>query len=207
MTLPSFHDVRFPEDISFGSSGGPGFNTTVIELASGAEQRNINWSQQKATYDVSYGVKTREQMEDLLEFFYARRGKAYGFRFKDWMDFEMARQPVGYANSGGGVDLQTFKRYEPDSGYFFDRPITKIVPGTVQLFANNVPYSSGYVDVTTGLIHVGGSSSVPANALIEVSCEFDVPVRFDTDEVKIAHDDWELMSWPSIPLVEIKQRV
>lgn len=208
MPLPSFHSVRFPEDISYGSSGGPGFNTTIIELASGAEQRNINWSQTKATYDVSYGVKTREQMEALLEFFYARRGKAYGFRFKDWMDFEMLRQPIGYADSAGHIsNMQVFKRYEPDTDYFYDRPITKLVPDTIQLFAANSPSDTRYLDPDTGLINIGGSQAFPANALIEVACEFDVPVRFDIDDVKISHDDWELMSWPSIPLVEIKQRV
>jgi uncharacterized protein (TIGR02217 family) len=207
MPLPSFHNVRFPEDISYGSSGGPGFNTTIIELASGAEQRNINWSQQKATYDVSYGVKSREQMEELLEFFYARRGKAYGFRFKDWMDYTMDRQPIGYVKDDGTINLQAFKRYEPQTDYFFDRPITRIVPGTVQLWVNNGFWPPQYLDVDTGIFLTGGAQATTPGALVEASFEFDVPVRFDIDEVKIAHDDWELMSWPSIPLVEIKQRV
>ncbi len=35
----SFHDVRFPTDISYGSSGGPGFSTAIIEVDSGAEER------------------------------------------------------------------------------------------------------------------------------------------------------------------------
>lgn len=204
MALPSFHEVRFPEDISYGSSGGPGFNTTVIELASGAEQRNINWKEARATYDVSYGVKVREQMEDLLEFFYARRGKAYGFRFKDWMDYVLDRQPIGYTDDDGNIsDLQVFKRYEPLSGFQFDRPLRKIVADTANIYVDGIPYGAIGLDFNTGLINHGGFQP---NKLIEIECEFDVPVRFDVDDVKITHDDWEQMSWPSIELVELKLR-
>jgi uncharacterized protein (TIGR02217 family) len=199
MDIAQFHNVRFPEDISYGSSGGPGFKTTVIELASGHEQRNIDWSLARATYDAAYGVKTREQMEDVLEFFYARRAKAYGFRFKDWMDFSIARQSLGNATT---TATQIYKRYEPLSGYSYDRPILKIVPGTVSLWANGVAQSTTLVNTETGIINTTGK----IGQLIEIACEFDVPVRFDTDEIKIAHDDWELMSWPSIPLIELKPR-
>jgi uncharacterized protein (TIGR02217 family) len=31
----SFLDVRFPKDISYGSSCGPVYNTSVIEMSSG----------------------------------------------------------------------------------------------------------------------------------------------------------------------------
>lgn len=200
MDIANFHNVRFPEDISYGSNGGPGFNTSVIDLASGHEQRNINWSLARANYDAQYGVKTREQMEEVLDFFYARRGKAYGFRFKDWMDFVLPRQSIGVA--GGTNMLQVFKRYEPLTSYYYDRPILKIVPGTVQVWANGVVKSPLIVNTDTGIVNTNTLSG----QTIEVACEFDVPVRFDTDDIKIAHDDWELMSWPSIPLIELKPR-
>lgn len=199
MDIANFHNVRFPEDISYGSSGGPGFKTTVIDLASGHEQRNIDWSLARAQYDAQYGIKQREQMEDVLDFFYARRGKAYGFRFKDWMDFSIPRQSLGAAAT---ASTQIFKRYEPLTAYYYDRPILKIVTGSISWWANGVLKSSALVNVDTGLINTTGL----VGQTIEIECEFDVPVRFDTDEIKIAHDDWELMSWPSIPLIELKPR-
>lgn len=200
MSIANFHEVRFPPDISFGSSGGPGFNTSVIDLASGHEQRNINWSLARAKYDASYGVKTREQMEEVLDFFYARRGKAYGFRFKDWMDYTLERQAIGVA--GGTNTLQVFKRYEPLTSYYYDRPIMKIVPGTVQVWSNGVARSAAIVNTNTGVVNTTGF----AGHTFEIACEFDVPVRFDTDDISITHDDWELMSWPSIPLIELRPR-
>lgn len=206
MALPSFHEVLFPEDISYGSSGGPGFNTTVIELANGNEQRNVNWSLDRAQYDVSHGVKTREQMEHLLEFFKARRGKAYGFRFKDWMDFTLDRQPVGTTDGGGAITQQIFKRYEPETDFFYDRPLKRLVAGTITVWVNGAVWPNGFnhVDPGTGMLTAGGAQSFDANAVVEVACEFHVPVRFDIDEMKITHDDFELMSWPSIPLVELR---
>lgn len=202
MSLPSFHEILFPEAISYGSSGGPGFNTTVIELASGAEQRNINWSQARATYDVSHGVKTREQMEEILEFFWARRGKAYGFRFKDWMDFQLPKTLVGIAD-GSGFIKQVYKRYESDTDFYYDRAITKFAPGYT-LYYDDTVINPVYLNPNTGIVTLAGGQTPTAGTHIYVEGEFHVPVRFDTDEIKISHDDWELMSWPSIPLVELK---
>jgi uncharacterized protein (TIGR02217 family) len=211
MPLPSFHEAIFPEDISYGSSGGPGFNTTIIELSSGSEQRNQNWSQQRATYDVSHGIKTREQMEHLLEFFAARRGKAYGFRFKDWMDFTLPRTIIGRQAEGVNGRYTcpdgAFKVYEPETAYSFIRPITKLVPGTVQLWIGGAEVGAGaipyYVNYNTGAVTY---DNVGSGQTVEIAAEFHVPVRFDIDDMKVTHDDFEQMSWPSIPLVEIKPR-
>lgn len=210
--MPAFHDVLFPPEISYGSSGGPGFNTTVITLDSGAEKRSINWADAKAKYDVSHGIKSREQMEELLDFFYARNGRAYGFRFKDWSDYEMERQPLAFTTTTPNQQLQLFKRYAPSAGYPYDRTIHKIVPGTLKVWIDGVPdtRNDGFKLLNiipnndTGTFMIGGI--YPAGQVIEAACEFHVPVRFDSDEMHIVHDSWETMSWPSIPLVELKLR-
>lgn len=204
MSVSSFHEILFPEDISYGSSGGPGFNTTVIELSSGHEQRNINWSQAKATYEVSQAIKTREQMSEILDFFYARHGKAYGFRFKDWMDYQLVEEVIAQGD-GATAQFQVVKVYEPN-GFPFVRPIRKLNPGTITVHVDAIDVTAtSTIDNNTGLITL---AAVPAlNANVIVDGEFHVPVRFDTDDIKITHDDWELMSWPSIPLVEIKPRM
>lgn len=191
--------------------------TNVLELASGHEQRNSEWALAKATYDVSYGIKTREEMEQVLDFFYARRGRAYGFRFKDWMDYQITRQEVGtMGNDLDASTLQVFKRYEPLTSHFYDRPIVKIVEGSVSLWRDNILLSeaetNARLDYNTGIItnksneDGGPGIDLDDGAVFEIECEFDVPVRFDTDQIQIAHDDWELMSWPSIPLSELKVR-
>lgn len=198
----SFHEVRFPEDISYGSSGGPKFKTTVFTLDSGYEQRNIDWSQMKAEYDVSQGVKTRAQMDDLRAFFYARRGRAYGFRFKDWGDYQAANQQIGVGD-GTTKNFQMIKTYTsgPSS---YARKLTKLVSGTFTagVLVNSVsaPYT---VDVNTGIITI--TTAPGAGQIVFVPyVEFDVPVRFDTDHLSATHDQWEMESWNSIPLVEVR---
>jgi uncharacterized protein (TIGR02217 family) len=87
--LASFDEVQFPPRISAGAQGGPAFSTTVLTLDSGMEHRNINWSRERPTYDISTGLKDADDGREYLKFFYARRGKAIGFRFKDWSDFRL----------------------------------------------------------------------------------------------------------------------
>lgn len=80
----SFTEIRFPENISYGSTGGPEFSTDVVTTHNGCEQRNINWSRARARYNIAYGVRSSEQLTELITFFHARKGKAIGFRFNDF---------------------------------------------------------------------------------------------------------------------------
>jgi len=54
-----FHEVRFADDISYGSSGGPGFSTNIVRLDSGAEVRIPRWSSGTHRYNVAYGLKSQ----------------------------------------------------------------------------------------------------------------------------------------------------
>ncbi len=214
--MPAFHDIRFPDHISYGSSGGPAFSTTVMALTSGFERRNINWSQVRASYEAVHGIKSREDMEVIIAFFFARMGKAYSFRFKDWADFETGYQELGEGD-GTKTAFQIIKKYE-SGGYAYTRLITKpthvnedgdeedtltnvTVDGVLQTLTADyvVNYNTGIITFNTA----PGAGKVVAIG----NTEFDVHCRFDTDQLAITHDFWETMSWPSIPLVEIKEFV
>ena len=53
----SFHEVRFPAAVSFGSSGGPERLTEVVTLANGHEERNAPWKHSRRRYDAGVGVR------------------------------------------------------------------------------------------------------------------------------------------------------
>jgi uncharacterized protein (TIGR02217 family) len=146
-------------------------------------------------------------MEELLDFFYARWGKAYGFRFKDWMDYQLVGEPIA-AGDGATTQFQVVKTYEP-AGFPYVRTIRKLnpdVPLIVHVDADLMAQPGDVtVDNNTGLITFAVAPL--AGTTIIVDGEFHVPVRFDIDDISITHDDWELMSWPSIPLVELKPRL
>lgn len=204
--MTSFHNVRLPVDVEQGAQGGPGFKTTILMLSSGFEQRNIEWARQRGDWDVSYGVRTKEDLDEVVAFFHVRRGRAYGFRFKDWSDFEITAQAIG---TGDGVNaaFQVLKRYTSGSDTF-DRKITRLVMGTLSVFVNGVlkTETTHYtVDLETGIITFTGGNIPAAAAVVSVTCEFDIPVRFDIDKLNVKMYWEEAMEVPSIPILELRE--
>ena len=41
--MTGFHEVRFPDNISYDATGGPEFATMVMATGNGHEKRNVNW--------------------------------------------------------------------------------------------------------------------------------------------------------------------
>ena len=203
-----FVEQRFPPEISYGSSGGPSFSTTIFESSSGYEQRNVNWSKARCRYDVSHGIKDHEDMQNVLDFFYAVRGKATGFRYKDWSDYQLDQELIG-TGDGTTAAFQITKTYAV-STLEYVRTIRKIVTPEVgppvipfRVYVNDVLQSTGYTaNYNTGIITFDVAPTIGHS--IKVTCEFDVPVRFDTDEMDITLESFNLETWDSIPLVEIR---
>ncbi|MGE0108143.1 MAG: DUF2460 domain-containing protein [Bdellovibrionales bacterium] len=197
----TFHEVRFPDDIAYGASGGPAYSTSVISTASGYEQRNQNWSSARGQWDVSSGLKKASQLEILIAFFRARKGKAHGFRFKDWTDYTATAQQIGL----GDDETQTFqliKEYKSGAGSE-TRAITKPASGTVVIYADGNEVITGVsVDTTTGIVTF--SEAPESGTIITADFEFDVPVRFDTDTMDVTIENFNLNEWSDIPIIELR---
>lgn len=200
------HEVRYPECLSFGVTGGPRFNTTILRLASGYEQRNVNWSKALGRWETARVLKTQEQLDEALAFFYARFGNAYGFRFKDFTDYRFD-QVVG-TGTGAQQSIQLFKRYS-SGGHTYDRPLQKIVAGSYRVFFDSAEQAEGspsFVNVDTGVLTV----TAGGGAAIRVAGEFDVTVRFDAPDdyfpltVLDKTGNGELIVQGSLPIVEIR---
>ncbi|TAE82246.1 MAG: TIGR02217 family protein [Alphaproteobacteria bacterium] len=200
MSYP-FSEQRFPIDISYGSSGGPVFSTLITSTVAGYEQRTSHWSEARAVYNVAHGVKTQHQLDQLIAFFRARRGRAQGFRFKDWSDYHGTNVTLATAN-GTTTIFPLVKHYMSGTDTAIRR-IHKPVTGTVKIYHNGTLQNSGYsVNNTTGIITY---NNAPANGVvISADYEFDVPVRFETDQLIASLDDYGVYSWADIPLVELR---
>lgn len=207
--MVAFHEVRFPTDISLGARGGPERRTDVVTMRSGAEERNSIWAGSRRKYNAGYGVKSFAQLEKVLAFWEERRGRLYGFRWKDRVDWKSCAsasvpgsndQVIGTGN-GSATTFQLVKTY----GSTFtpwSRQIRKPVAGTVLVSVNGVTQTSGWsVDLTTGVVTF---ASAPANgAIIRAGFEFDMPARFDTDYLEVDYSHFEAGQIPNIPVVEI----
>ncbi|MFO1156620.1 MAG: TIGR02217 family protein [Rhodospirillales bacterium] len=192
--MTGFHEVRFPDDIAYGASGGPEYATAVSTTFGGYEARNANWSAPRGRWDVASGIKSREQVAALIAFFRARKGRAYGFRFKDWTDYQVQNQLLG---TGDGVTraFQLIKTYASGPGAEV-RVISKPVVGTLKTYLDGVLTSAWTLNGTTGVVTF---TAAPALAkLVTADFEFDVPARFDTDHMDISIETL----WPGAMVVD-----
>jgi uncharacterized protein (TIGR02217 family) len=200
-----FDEVRLPEDIEKGALGGPGFRTTILTLVSGFEKRNQSWSQSRGRWDIGYGIQSRAQLEAVLAFFYARRGRARGFRFRDWLDYRITSPSLIATGDGVETEFQAVRRYTDAGANTFDRVLTKLVSGTLAVYIDDVlqTETTDYtVDYNTGLITF---VSPPGDTLdIEITTEFDAPVRFDDDHLGARLEHVDAGEYPSIPIIEVR---
>jgi uncharacterized protein (TIGR02217 family) len=194
-----YDDVRLPVDVERGARGGPGFKTTIVTSATGSEQRNSEWSRSRATYDIGYGINNRTRLGDVYDFFLARRGRARAFRFKDWIDFEAVAEPVG--TTGNPLTRQLQITY-PDTVNAYVREIIMPVVSTLIVYVNNfvVATPAIYTLGADGVLTFGSDPGVNVKATFE----FDVPVRFDTDDLSVTLNTYTEGEITSIPIVEVK---
>jgi uncharacterized protein (TIGR02217 family) len=208
----AFHNVRLPEDVERGAQGGPRFKTTILVLASGYEKRNIDWARTRAFYDIGYGIQSKADYQSVITFFYARQGRAHSFRFKDWADFEITAQNVG-TTDGVTTTFQLFKRYT-SGAINYDRRITHPVASGWIISVNGtnrtVIYSGSpaatevKVDPLTGILTLGSTLAALVAAPIVVTGQFDVPVRFDTDELDVSLEIFDAGAIPNLPVIEVR---
>ena len=204
----AFHDERLPEDVERGASGGPNFNTTVLQLSGGAEKRNINFSRARGTWDVGYGIQTKEDFQTVLSFFYTKFGKAHSFRFKDWSDFEIGNDstdtPQTIGTGDGTTTVFPIVRRYTTAGFSFDRVLEKInVTPTPRAFLDGVEQFSGFT-FQTGAATLTWTAAPALNVLVGVICEFDVIVRFDTDQLNVTLETFNAGTIPQIPIIEVR---
>jgi len=213
----AFDEVRLPEEIEQGAVGGPTFQTRVLALSSGFERRNIDWEQARMSWDLAYGIMslddtTADVYIDLVRnFFFARQGRANGFRFKDWSDYQLDNV-IGQTD-GSTAAHQVLKAYTDLGSFTYNREIKKIVTGTETVTVNSVVISEGggasqyQLDDTTGILTLGSTLATQSGTDIEVACEFDTPVRFADDQLRISllhAAGTGAGSIPSIPIIEVR---
>ena len=200
---------RFPDSIAYGSSGGPSYSTSIVQSKSGRDAVNANWSMPLYKYDVENGIKTFQDLETLLSFFHVVGGRFGGFRFKDHLDFKSCSVTASPSHTDQTIEttdgtksaFQLIKTYSVGA-YTRVRDIKKPVTGTILIGLDSVLQSSGYtVDYATGVVTF---DAPPVNGtVVSWGGEFDVPVRFESDDVMASIESWKLGSM-SLSVLEIR---
>lgn len=191
----------FPERISFGITGGPSYVTRIVRTISGAEFRDQLMAQALHAYDAAHAAKREDRWRPLQAFFHIAGGRLNGFRFKDWSDYTVRSGEGAFAPLSANT-FQMYKVYTAGTATR-NRRIQKprdnntvlIAGGTVE----SIDYATGIVTMTTG---------TPTSWV----GDFDVPCRFDTDDMKSDIVDKTpggelLITWQAIPIIEIRHEI
>lgn len=207
--LQAIDDVLYPFALGRGSAVSPEFSTSVMVTASGHERRNSLWSDARLHFDVGPGIRSEDELGELIAFFRARRGAARGFRIRDPFDHSsngMTAAPTLHdqlLGVGDGLrgDFQLVKHYGVD-GEPQVRRITRPRIETIVASVSGVPTSNWSLE-PGGILSF--TSAPPEGAEVRAGFLFDVPVRFAEDRIDISGVNFEAGEAPSIPLVEIRE--
>ena len=207
----SFHEVRLPARLAFGSTGGVERRTEIVTLGSGYERRSTPWAQGRRRYLIGANLRSLDDMAALTGFFEARRGRLHGFRFRDFADFKSCApgavvtagdQALG-TGDGARTRFDLVKRYGEGEDAL-ERRVRKPVASTVRVAVAGVELDAGEfaVDVTTGEVTLMTAPAV--GAAVTAGFEFDVPVRFDADRIEVTLESFEVGRMAAVPLVEVR---
>lgn len=203
--MTCFHEVRLPARLAFGSTGGVERRTEITTLASGHERRSTPWALGRRRYLIGANLRSLDDMAELTAFFEARRGRLYGFRYKDFADFKSCRpggtlaaadQVLG-TGDGARTVFQLTKRYGD-----VERPITKPVEGSVRVALNGLETTDFTMDAATGRVTL--ASAPGAGVVVTAGFLFDTPVRFDTDRIETTLESFEAGRMAAAPLIEVR---
>lgn len=209
--------IAFPPRIALGAQRRPGWNTALARTTSGFESTNQNWARARHSYDVSFAVRTSVDYHEIVEHFHAMRGRARSFPFRDALDYRVeASSGVIFDEGESPTTWRLAKRYG-SGAEAYDRVITR--PSSVVVYR----LRSGNTTVITGSVTIdtsgGGITFGPGvfvgGDVISWSGQFDVPCRYDTDELPTLIVDKRpsldgdynnlLVRCDSIPIVEVRE--
>lgn len=187
--MSGYHNVILPETFSQGSGFMTSFDSRVITLESGVEERLARynpWGRRK--YSVLRGIANSVDINDLRDFFILRQGALNSFKMKDWTDY--ATNATRTTHRGDLDDpitpvdesmvLITGRTYQAVTRYTDGvrtvvRPIQKINTSTFVAATDGIPTGDYTLDSESGQVTFGGAGSITT-----ASCgfEFYTVVRF-----------------------------
>lgn len=205
-----FKRLRAPLCVSYGSAGGPGFRTDIVEMKSGKESRNQAWEFERSEYELRYdatltdgtdnvstdgqGTITQIAVDFRMMFAFHRimAGMLHTFRARDWLNYICKNGEGFFIEAEGSPTVQQMVIRSTIGSYSYDTPVTKPVKGTITTDAVGLDYDTG--QATSGTFWYG---------------MYDKHVRFNSDIIRPAIINKNptrgfIVGWQPLPLIEIK---
>lgn len=176
----AFLHARLNPRIEQGAQGGPWIpGRTKTYLPNGKLVQGFSSSMALHDWDISYGVRRRDDFQSILDLWYVVLLTPYvGFLFRDWRDYLLTAAnsrltlisgsiyQINRVHSYGGIDVLR-PIYKPAAGIV----VTRTRSGTPSTATATVDSTTGQATITG---HVAGDTYTCAG-------EFDLPVTFTDD--------------------------
>lgn len=205
-------NLEFPRDIAAGCQAIISRRSEVVTLANGREEVNQRWAHSRRSWAAGLGIRSADDLAEVVALFEAVRGRANSFRFRDWSDWRSAPLRRGISATdqriGAGdavrVDFQLVKRYGAVNAYA--REIQLPHAASVLVAVDGAPLSGGWSLLPHGVIRFDAPPA--AGARVTAGFTFDCAARFDEDSLSVEWayfaEDRGAASAPNIPLIEVR---
>jgi uncharacterized protein (TIGR02217 family) len=205
----SYLPARFPLKIGRDPVGGPSFMTEIAATVGGFEQRNERWPESMHEFDFSSSIKSTEQFREVGAHFRQAHGRLHHFRVRDPADY-VCETRDGFLDEITTTTFQACKIYGEEVGFQEVRRITRIFPDSLRIWKDGglLALTTHYdVDEETGIVTF---VTPPGESDIECEFMFDVPCRYDTDQLQATLVQFNgstnsFHSWTSVPLKEVRE--
>ena len=209
-----FHEVRFPTAISRGATVAAERRTEIVVLGSGREERNARWADSRRRFNAGWGIKSLNDLYTVIAFFEERRGRLYGFRWRDPSDYKSSppQTPITATDQLIGTGDATTATFQLVKTYgagttAYVRSIAKPEAGSITVAVDGITKTQDVdftIDTTTGLVSFLPGAIPDVDQVITAGFNFDVPVRFDSDQLEINLSHFNAGEIPDIPVLEIR---
>lgn len=208
--MSGFHNVSFPLKLARGAVGGPERLTEIFELGDGREARNSAFAGSRRRWEVSSAIRSLDELAQVTAFFEARRGRLYGFLFRDPADYKSCApsatpSPLDQLIGVGDGVVTTFQLTKTyfDSAGTYARTITKPVASSVRIAKGGVELAATAFTLDGASGRVTLNVAPLAGVRVRAGFTFDTPARFDTDRLDVALDAFDAGRVVSLSLVEV----
>lgn len=170
--------VVLDERLALDFSETTKWDTVVVTKSGGHEIRNARWSAPRRTYELPYAPLPIADVKAIVAFFNDERGQHRSWLLRSFFDCTCNNEQAGVGD-GAETDFQIVRKYGTVNPYY--RDIVHVKSGTLTATVNNV--AATIASETDGLVTL--SAAPGTGEIVRFSCEFYVPVRFSTDEIKV----------------------
>ena len=194
----NYHDISLPKFIEIFAVGRFEFATSHVSTLSGREIMKLDREDSRQKYLIKNCRLSQAEFEQFNNFFRARRGMQFAFRFRDYSDYQVNKQFIAQGN-GQFLDFQLFKLYDdPIAPYF--RNITKPVKDTIKLYIDDEEITA-IINYDTGIIKL--NNPLLQGQTLVADFIFDIAVRFNNDSFEYTYSKDGSKELSTIELCEV----